>query len=136
MAAMANVADVPESGSLLVTLRRSETGEREEGILLRTGEEVRCWRNYCQHLTHVRLDKGDGVPTRNGELVCTNHGAMFDVDTGHCTYGPCEGAYLDAVEVAVEDGAVCLVDDAYEFVSVGGMERDPTDLASTSNVEF
>jgi len=136
MATIAAVEDVPDDGSLLFTVRRRSDDECEEAILVTGGDEVRCWRNYCQHLTHIRLDKGSGVPTRNGELVCANHGAMFETDSGYCTFGPCEGAYLDAIEIRVEDGSVVLADDDYEFVALGGMERDPADLSSTSNVEF
>jgi nitrite reductase/ring-hydroxylating ferredoxin subunit len=40
-------------------------------------EPISAWLNYCQHFTHIRLDKGSGVPRRDGEIVCTNHGAMF-----------------------------------------------------------
>jgi len=115
---------------------REDDGETVEAILLRTGNEVLAWRNYCQHMTHIRLDKGSGAAMRDGEIVCTNHGAMFDADTGECTFGPCEGAYLNAVEVTVGDGEVRLVDPAYEFVGVGPIEEDPTDLSSTSNLEF
>ena len=43
---------------------------------------------------------------------------------------------IDHVAVAVEDGAVFLVDDDYEFVGTGAIESDPADLASSSNVKF
>jgi hypothetical protein len=61
---------------------------------------------------------------------------MFDAGTGECTFGPCEGAFLNPVEVAVEDGDVVLVDSAYEFVGVGPVQEDDGDLSSTSNIEF
>ncbi len=35
--------------------------------------------------------------------------------------GPCEGAYLEEVEVTVSDGAVYLIDDEDEFEGVGPM---------------
>lgn len=41
-------------------------------------------------------------------LICPHHGACFDTATGECTDGPCEGAYLTAVPVAVRDGLVHL----------------------------
>lgn len=43
---------------------------------------VRGWLNYCRHLTHVRLDEGRGATMRGDEIVCTNHGAMFEADSG------------------------------------------------------
>ena len=128
--------EVPENDTLLFIIKERNTGEEAEAILLRAGDEIACWLNYCQHLTHIRLDKGPGAPTRNGEIVCANHGATFERDSGLCTYGPCEGAYLNGVEVAVENGDVYLDDPDYEFVTTGPIERDPIDLSSTSNVEF
>jgi hypothetical protein len=73
---------------------------------------------------------------RNDEIVCTNHGAMFEAETGECTFGPCEGAFLDPVEVTTADGEVYLDDPDYEFVALGPIEEDAFDLSSTSNVEF
>jgi nitrite reductase/ring-hydroxylating ferredoxin subunit len=134
-ARIAPVSAVPEDGSLLFTVRDGE-GTEHEAILLRTDGGVAGWRNQCQHFTHVALDKGSGAPVRDGEVVCANHGAMFDAATGRCTYGPCEGAYLADVSVVVADEAVYLDDPAYEFVGRGGVETDPADLSSTSNVEF
>lgn len=101
-----------------------------------TDDAVAAWLNYCQHFTHIKLDKGGGAPVRNGEILCTNHGAMFEADTGLCTHGPCEGAYLNPLEVRVEDGEVYLDDDDYAFVGLGPTEGTLGDLSSTSNVEF
>jgi nitrite reductase/ring-hydroxylating ferredoxin subunit len=133
---VAALHDVPEDSTLVFTVRDRESGDDEEAILVRVGDGVACWRNYCQHLTHIKLDKGSGAQLRGGEILCTNHGAYFEADTGFCTHGPCEGAYLDAVEVTVEDGDVYLADDRYEFVHVGPMATDDLDRSSTSNVEF
>lgn len=99
-------------------------------------DAVACWLNYCQHLTHIALDKGSGAPMRNGELVCANHGAYFEADSGRCTFGPCEGAYLTELEVTVDEGDVYLTDDAYEFVGAGPIADDGLDRSSSSNVEF
>lgn len=130
------VEAVPCDGSFLFTVR--DDGEEREAIVLRTDDDpgVAAWLNYCQHFTHIRLDKGGGATMRDDEIVCTNHGAYFEADTGRCTFGPCEGAYLTQVTVAVEDGDVYLTDPDYAFVRAGPMEKDPIDLSSDSNVEF
>lgn len=118
----------------------TESGDEQEAILVASessdGETaVVCWLNYCQHLTHIKIDKGSGAPMRDGELVCANHGAYFDADSGVCTYGPCEGAYLTALEVTVADGDVYLTDDEYAFIGVGPIDDDD-DMTSTSNVKL
>lgn len=127
------VDEVPDGDTLLVTVRDGESGEDVEAILLSTDDGVRAWRNYCQHLTHIPLDKGSGAPVRDGEVLCANHGAMFDATSGLCTHGPCEGATLEAVAVRAADGVVRFEDDRYDFVERGGVD-DGDDLASESNV--
>ena len=136
MQEIAPVDDVESGDTVLYRVRERSSGDEREAVLLRTDGAVASWLNYCQHFTHIRLDKGDGAPVRDGELVCTNHGAMFDAGNGRCTFGPCEGAYLTPVEVTVEDGAAYLTDDDYGFVGRGPIETDEFDLSSSSNLEF
>lgn len=131
---IAAVDEVPEDSTLLFTLRNGD-GEDREAILVRLDGAVHAWLNYCQHFTHITLDKGSGAELRNGEIICTNHGAYFESDSGLCTFGPCEGAYLTEVDVTVRDGDVYLTDDEYELVRLGA-EQDELDLASESNIEF
>ncbi|MFC6961159.1 Rieske (2Fe-2S) protein [Halocatena marina] len=130
-----SVDEVPRETTFLFTVRETSTDEERESILVRSNGEITGWLNYCQHFTHIRLDKGSGAEMRDDEIVCTNHVAMFEADTGRCTFGPCDGAYLEDIEITIDDGSVYLTDSDYEFVSVGPNETS-TDLTSTSNIEF
>ena len=130
------VEDVPADTTVLVTVRDIDSGEKREAILTELDDGIAGWLNYCQHFTHIALDRGSGAPMRNGEIICANHGAYFESESGLCTHGPCEGAYLEALDVTTENGAVYLSDEDYEFVSEGGIEGDDADRTSTSNVEF
>jgi len=132
---IASVDAVPADSTYLFRVRDGD-GEVDEAILTRLADGVVGYLNRCMHFRHIRIDKGDGAPLRDGELVCSNHGAMFERDGGLCTYGPCEGAVLETVETETRDGDVYLVDEGYEYVGDGGVETDPTDLASRSNREF
>ncbi|SFS70881.1 Rieske (2Fe-2S) protein [Halostagnicola kamekurae] len=129
---------VPEESTFVfrVVETDGDANEVEEAILVRQAGELECWLNYCQHFTHIKLDKGTGAAMRNGEIICENHGAYFEADSGVCTFGPCEGAYLTALEVAVEDGDVYLTDEGYDLLGPGPIPTDEADRASTSNVEF
>ena len=132
---IAALSAVPEDGSYLFRAVPVDRRTVREAILVRAGDAVAGWLNYPQHLTYVRLDTGGGAATRNGEIVCTNHGAMFEVDTGLCTHGPCEGAYLNGLDVEVDGGEVSLSDPDYAYVGPGPIPREPGDLSSTSNLE-
>jgi nitrite reductase/ring-hydroxylating ferredoxin subunit len=126
---IASVDDVPADDSLLFTVETGD-GEEKEAILVELSDgTVAGWLNYCMHWTDVNLDTGDGA-VRNGELVCRKHAATFDIDSGVCTHGPCEGAKLDPIEVEVRDGYVFLADPDYEFVRQG-VDTDPADLSTS-----
>ncbi|WP_129114902.1 Rieske (2Fe-2S) protein [Halegenticoccus tardaugens] len=128
-----SVEEVPTDGTLLFTVRSGV--DTAEAILTRLGDgSVVAFENYCQHWTDVRLDKGSGALVRNGEIVCQKHGATFEQDTGYCDFGPCEGATLDTIAVAVEDGDVYLADDEYEFERLG--PSGEYDLSSGSRIDF
>ncbi|SFS00967.1 Ferredoxin subunit of nitrite reductase or a ring-hydroxylating dioxygenase [Halomicrobium zhouii] len=128
--------EVPEDGSRLftVTVADGDGGECVEAILLRSADGVVAYENYCQHWTDVRLDSGSGAALRDDEIVCEKHGAYFEADSGYCNFGPCEGATLEAVEVAVEDDVVYLADDRYAFEHLGPAADD--DLSSGSRIGF
>jgi len=129
-----------EDDGIAVPDDMTEDDDVREAILLRSAtddgdpaDDIVCWLNYCQHMTHIKLDKGTGAPVRDGEVVCVNHGALFAADSGECTYGPCKGAFLNEIEVQVAEGGVYLDDDDYEYVGEGPVETDD-DLSSSSNV--
>jgi nitrite reductase/ring-hydroxylating ferredoxin subunit len=124
--------EVPTDGTLLVTLR--DGTDTAEAILTRLADGVVAFRNSCPHWTDVRLDSGSGALVRGDELVCRKHGATFERETGVCDFGPCEGAMLDRIDVASEDGEVYLTDDDYEFDSLGG--DGDRDLSSGSRIDF
>jgi nitrite reductase/ring-hydroxylating ferredoxin subunit len=133
---VAALEDVPQGTTYLFTVRETGSDEEREVILVRNGDGIYAWLNYCQHYTHIKIDKGSGAEMRGEELICENHGAYFESDTGFCNFGPCEGAYLNEIEIAVEDGTVYLTDDDYEFARSGPIENDDADMESKSNYKF
>ena len=98
------------------------------------GAGVAAWINRCTHEAQ-RFDTGRGVPMRDGEIICPKHGSLFDACSGECDNGEAVGTTLPEVDVAVEDGAVYLVDDEYEFEHEGGIDADDGP-SSTSHIGF
>ena len=78
-------------------------GRREQGFLLRLAEGFVAFCNRCPHW-NVDLDLGDErfYDERIAAIVCRNHGAIFEPESGLCTAGPCHGAYLERFEVEVD----------------------------------
>ena len=106
-APLARLAQIEDGGFLEVEAQVE--GDAESLILYRAGDVVRAWLNVCPHAGR-RLDWAPGkfLRNRDGHLVCAVHGATFELGNGECIAGPCRGASLRAVAVAVRDGAVFL----------------------------
>ena len=95
----------------------------ETGILVRVGAEVRAWRNLCRHLA-FRLDHdrpGEVMDRGGSHLLCQQHGAIYRLEDGLCTAGPCRGSHLRSLPVHVESGEVLLDTSALgAFFASGG----------------
>lgn len=105
-------------------LRHTDTGDKVFAIfVVRWGSRIFGYINQCPH---------GGVPLdweRNGfldptglRLICGKHGALFEIGTGRCVSGPCQGQALQPVSLVVIDGDVCiegldLVEDADHAVA-------------------
>jgi nitrite reductase/ring-hydroxylating ferredoxin subunit len=83
-------------------------GRREDRLfVVRRGERVHAYLNTCPHNWRP-LDwaKDKFLNCRGGDIVCFAHGAHFDVNSGVCTAGVCEGDSLIAVAAQVINGEV------------------------------
>ncbi len=80
---------------------------------LRRHGEVKVYVNACPHLG-VSLDWAAGrFLDEAGELiVCATHGARFRPEDGLCLAGPCRGDRLEAVLTEINDGMLCVPEDA------------------------
>lgn len=70
---------------------------------------VFVYLNECPHL-HVNLEwQEDTFLDSEGKLIeCATHGALFEMNTGHCIVGPCEGESLTAIPHRIEDGQIVI----------------------------
>jgi nitrite reductase/ring-hydroxylating ferredoxin subunit len=78
-------------------------------MLFRYAGAVRAFLNVCPHQGRPL----NWAPDRflfspEGLLVCAQHGASFELDTGECVDGPCRGARLRMVKISLEQGSARL----------------------------
>lgn len=68
--------------------------------MVRQGERVYGYVNRCPH-TGAPLDwMPDQFLDAEGEyIICAVHGALFEIDSGRCVYGPCVNSVLEAIPV-------------------------------------
>lgn len=77
------------------------------GFVVRQGEAVYAYENYCVHVGHPLNWMPDAFLTKDRRsIICASHGAMYEIDTGLCFAGPCTGKSLRRVAVALRDGTI------------------------------
>lgn len=81
-----------------------------KGFVVRQGNQVFAYQNFCMHVGHPLNWQPNGFLTADGAMiVCASHGALYEIDTGLCTSGPCPGKKLRPVQVAIRDGDVVVI---------------------------
>jgi nitrite reductase/ring-hydroxylating ferredoxin subunit len=79
------------------------------GFVVRRGELVRAYVNHCPHAGFPLNWRPDGFLAPETPLIlCAMHGALFEIETGLCVSGPCEGLRLRPLPVHVSHGYVTL----------------------------
>jgi nitrite reductase/ring-hydroxylating ferredoxin subunit len=82
------------------------------GFVVRRGNVVRAYVNHCPHAGFPLNWSPDAFLAPDAPLIlCSMHGALFEMESGLCVSGPCEGLGLRALPVRVERGYVMLGDD-------------------------
>ena len=86
---------------------------RDRVLLVRRGNRVHAYINNCPHYDRAPLGwKKDEFLAGDGQhIMCAAHGALFDIENGVCTLGPCLGQSLTPVPVRIENGSVVLTND-------------------------
>lgn len=86
--------------------------EARSAFVVREGDAVYAYRNVCPHAGHRLNWKPHAFLTRQSDrIMCSVHGAIFDIPTGVCVEGPCPGRALTPLRVAVEAGDVVVYPD-------------------------
>lgn len=100
------IQQVPE-GKTTVFEFTDASGMISEGLVIRYGGQLRAFKNLCRHQP-LPLDYGDGdfLDSEKRYLLCRNHGALFEPDTGLCVSGPCAGAHLIDYPVQEREGKI------------------------------
>ncbi|MGS2724506.1 Rieske (2Fe-2S) protein [Porticoccus sp. GXU_MW_L64] len=92
-------------------LFEGKEGEVVSIFAVRQGDLVRAYVNRCPHAGARLNGAPDDFLSNDGSLIlCSHHGAVFSLDGGVCTAGPCINYGLQQVPVVVQDGALLTAD--------------------------
>jgi nitrite reductase/ring-hydroxylating ferredoxin subunit len=96
-------ADVADGASRVVAFGNFEL------IVVRTGADVFGYVNECKHMgVGLNLLDDHAVETNDHHMVCQYHYAAYRFNDGYCTAGPCEGASLTAIPLAVRGDRIVI----------------------------
>ena len=77
------------------------------GFVVRKGEHVYAYQNFCAHVGHPLNWKPDSFLTKEGKaIICASHGAMYEIETGNCFAGPCKGRSLRPIQAEIRQGVI------------------------------
>lgn len=78
-----------------------------KGFVVRQGGCVYAYENSCRHVGHPLNWNPDTFLTEDGSrIICASHGALYDIESGRCTGGPCRGKTLNRVDCEIRDGMI------------------------------
>ncbi len=87
-------------------------GKRCYLMLFEQAGEILAYHNVCPHQgRNLNYAPDRFLFDPQGQLVCPHHGALFDINSGICLQGPCQGAALRKAAVHIEHGNVLLADE-------------------------
>jgi nitrite reductase/ring-hydroxylating ferredoxin subunit len=102
--------ELADPGACGFTIGRGDWPLR--GFVVRQGAEVRGYVNHCPHAGHPLNARPHAfLAPHLPVIVCSSHGAVFEIETGFCVAGPCAGARLRAIGLKISHGYVMLADD-------------------------
>ncbi|CUW37487.1 putative Ferredoxin subunits of nitrite reductase and ring-hydroxylating dioxygenase [Magnetospirillum sp. XM-1] len=96
---------IPDPGAR--EFRAMVDGEARRVFVVRKDGQVFGYVNSCPHVgAPLNLEDDKFLDLFQTSILCANHFALFDIESGACTRGPCQGRSLQPFPVEVRDGDV------------------------------
>ncbi len=101
---LCSIDEIPERGGFEVQF--GEGSENFKVLLLRRGEQVWCYLNFCPHFSLPLNFRPQTFVTLDDMVVCAHHTAFFRFEDGACVDGPCAGNGLTPLPFHVDGRAI------------------------------
>ncbi|RXH38040.1 (2Fe-2S)-binding protein [Bradyrhizobium nanningense] len=111
--AICSLNDIPNRQAIGFNLMVAEDGGKQRPwsvVVVPWGKRVLGYINKCPH-NGVQLDweQNQFFDPYGIRLMCGKHGSTFELSTGRCVEGPCQGRALTPIALAALDGDICVV---------------------------
>ena len=79
-------------------------------FIVKKNDQIAVYENSCPH-TQGPLDwmPDQFLDIENNYIMCANHGALFEINSGLCIYGPCKKQSLKALPFTIKKDSIYLV---------------------------
>lgn len=82
-------------------------------------DRIFLYWNRCPHLgTPLEWEENRFLDADGALIQCSSHGALFQIEDGHCLVGPCRGKYLQKVPFIIDNGLVMIDDESIRFPAI------------------
>ena len=99
------LADLTDPGSKSFAIEQGDWPLH--GFVVRKDNQVFGYLNVCPHAGRMLNWGPDRYLTKDQSLImCSAHGALFEISTGTCVAGPCQGDALSRIDARIEDDQV------------------------------
>jgi nitrite reductase/ring-hydroxylating ferredoxin subunit len=96
------LTDIPDGDSAGFTMNMND-GYPRDLIAVRKDRVVYVYLNTCPHIgAPLDFVPGQFLDANKEYIFCANHAALFNIEDGHCIWGPCAGEDLEPLPVEVE----------------------------------
>ena len=104
-----NIPDAQAVGFVLAQAQENGKPKPWPIIITRKGSKYNGFENVCPH-GGKRIDANPGqfLDEEGNFLTCGHHRSQFDLDTGECFIGPCQGSRLKPIKLVIDDGDLCV----------------------------
>lgn len=109
MPVLCRLDEIAEGGARGFSLGSADV--RRDIFVVRAHGQVHGFVDSCPHQGTPLAFLPDRFLTRDGrQILCSTHGARFEIATGLCVAGPCRGRSLQRLPVTVDNGLILLED--------------------------
>lgn len=106
MRALCALTDIPNFEARAFPYRGDQTL-----LVVRRGLKAWAYINRCPHAgVPLEWQENRFMSLDGTRLQCSTHGALFEIDTGYCSWGPCQGRKLEALPLSIENGVLFLAE--------------------------
>lgn len=104
---LCSISDIEDPGSMGFELTLNN--EKVALFVVHKDAEFHAFINRCPHTgANLEWQEHQFLDLDKMFIQCSNHDALFEIDSGRCIAGPCVDESLDALELVIENDSLKL----------------------------